>query len=324
VSLKAVFAMTLWICAIGTLPHAHAQGGYPTRPVRIIVPFAPGGGTDIIARIMAPRLAESLGQQVIVDNRPGGGTLIGAELAARAAPDGYTLFMGLNGTMAINPSLHRKLPYDPVKDFAPVTLVAIGPNVLVVHPSLPVKTVAELIMLARKHPNKLSYASSGIGGAPHLAGEMLKSMAGIELVHIPYKGAAPATTDLLAGHVQVMFAGLGPALPHVKSGRLRALAVAGARRTPALPETPTIAEHLKGFEASSWFAVFVPAGTPKDTVARLHTDIVSVMARQDLQQPLLSQGYEPVTGTPVELAQLVREDTARWARVIREAGITAD
>jgi tripartite-type tricarboxylate transporter receptor subunit TctC len=309
------------LCCLASPVHAQS---YPARPVRVIVPFAPGGGTDIIARVMAPRLAEALGQQVVVDNRPGGGTIIGAELAARSPPDGYTLFMGLYGTMAINPSLYRKLPYDPVRDFAPVTLVGVGPNVLVVHPSLPAKSVKELIALAKAHPGKLSYASSGTGGAPHLAGELFKAMAHVDMVHVPYKGAGPATIDLLAGHVQVMFAGLGPAIAHVRAGKLHALGVASARRTPALPRVPTIAETLPGFEASSWFGVFVPAGTPQAVIARLNADIAKVMARKDVQEPLMAQGYEALTGTPEELRGLLKRDIARWASVIRDARITAD
>ena len=217
-------------------PCALAQT-YPSRPVRLIVPFAPGGGSDIIARVLAPHLSELLAQQVLIDNRPGAGTIIGAELAAKSPPDGYTLFLGITGTMAINPSMYRKLPYDPVRDFAAIGLVGTGPNVLVVHPSLPARSIPQLISIAKNYPGKLSYASAGTGGAPHLAGELFKSMAGIDMVHIPYKGAAPATTDLLAGEVQVMFAGLGAALPFVKTSRLRALGVAGAKRTRALPGT---------------------------------------------------------------------------------------
>lgn len=297
---------------------------YPTRAVRVIVPFAPGGGSDTYARVMATRLPEAFGQQVLVDNRPGGNTVIGAELAARAAPDGYTLFLSTNGTVAINPSLYKKLPYDPVKDFAPVTLVGVGPNVLVVHPSLPAKSVNELIALARAHPGKLSYASSGSGGAPHLAGELFKSMAGVDMVHVPYKGASPATIALLAGHVQVMFAGLGPGIAHIKSGRLRGLGVASAKRNQALPELPAIGEYLKGYEASSWFAIFVPAGTPRDVIAKLNAEITRVMARKDVHQQLMAQGYEAATGTPEQLADLLRQDTVRWAAVIKSAGITAD
>jgi len=297
---------------------------YPSRPVRIIVPFAPGGGSDIFGRTLAVRLSEALGPQVLVENRPGGNTLIGAELAARAAPDGYTLFLSTNGTVAINPSLYKKLPYDAVKDFAPVSLIGVGPNVLVVHPSLPVKSVKELIALAKAHPGKLSYASSGIGGAPHLAGELFKSMADVNLVHIPYKGAAPATTDLLGGQVQVMFAGLGPAIGHIKANKLRGLAVASAKRSQALPALPALSETLKGFEASSWFAIFAPAATPSDVIAKLNAEIGKTMARKDVHDQLMVQGYEPATGTPGELAELLRKDIARWADVIKRSGITAE
>jgi len=297
---------------------------YPTRPVRIIVPFAPGGGSDIMARVLASKLTEPLGQQVLVDNRPGGNTFIGAELAARAAPDGYTLFLSTNGTVAINPALYRKLPYDPVKDFAPVAQIGVGSNVLVVHPSLPVKSVKDLIALARANPGKLAYASSGIGGAPHLAGELFKSMARVDMMHVPYKGASPATTDLLTGQVQVMFAGLGPAIAHIKVNKLRGLAVASAKRSQALPELPTLGETLKGFEASSWFAVYAPAATPADVIAKLNAETVKAMSRKDTYQQLMAQGYEPVTGTPGELAELLRQDMARWANVIKTAGITPE
>ncbi len=278
-------------------PCALAQT-YPSRPVRLIVPFAPGGGSDIIARVLAPHLSELLAQQVLIDNRPGAGTIIGAELAAKSPPDGYTLFLGITGTMAINPSMYRKLPYDPVRDFAAIGLVGTGPNVLVVHPSLPARSIPQLISIAKNYPGKLSYASAGTGGAPHLAGELFKSMAGIDMVHIPYKGAAPATTDLLAGQVQVMFAGLGAALPFVKTSRLRALGVAGAKRTRALPDVPAIAEYLKGFEASTWFALFAPAGTPRPVIARLNAEVIKAMMLPPLEQQLASQGYEPLTSTP--------------------------
>jgi tripartite-type tricarboxylate transporter receptor subunit TctC len=299
---------------------AHAQT-FPTKPLRLIVPFAPGGGTDIIGRAIAPHLGQALGQQVIVDNRPGAGTIIGAELAARSPADGHTLFMGINGTMAINPSMYRKLPYDPVKDFAPVGMLGVGPNVLVVHPSLPVRSVKDLIAVAKAHPGKLSFASSGTGGAPHLAGELLKSSARIDMTHIPYKGAGPATVDLVAGHVQVMFAGLGAAIPHIRSGKLRGVAVASAKRSASIPELPTIADTLPGFEASTWFALFVPAGTPKEAIARLNAEVNKVMARRDVQQQLLSQGYETSTSTPEQLAAQLKQDIPRWAAVVRGAGI---
>jgi tripartite-type tricarboxylate transporter receptor subunit TctC len=294
---------------------------YPTRSVRMIVPFAPGGGSDIIARVLAPHMSGLLGQQVIIDNRPGAGTIIGAEIAAKAPPDGYTLFLGITGTMAINPSMYRKLPYDPVRDFAAVGLVGTGPNVLVVHPALPARSIRELIAVAKAHPGKLSYASAGTGGAPHLAGELFKSMAGIDMVHIPYKGAAPATTDLLAGQVQVMFAGMGAALPFIKSGRLRALGVAGAKRSRALPDVPTIGEYLQGFEASTWFGVFAPAATPRTVITRLNADLAKIVALPEVERQLAGQGYEPLTSTPEELAAYIRSEIAKWAKVIRDAKI---
>lgn len=322
--MKNALFIAAGLAAIGTASLPIMAQSFPSRPVRIIVPFAPGGGSDIFGRTLALRLNEAFGQPVLVENRPGGNTLIGAELAARAAPDGYTLFLSTNGTVAINPSLYRKLPYDPVRDFAPVSLLGVGPNVLVVHPSLPVKTARELIVLANAHPGKLSYASSGVGGAPHLAGELFKHMAKVNIVHVPYKGAAPATTDLLGGQVQVMFAGLGPAIGHIKVNRLRGIAVASARRSVALPALPTLGETLKGFEASSWFGLFAPTGTPHDVIARLNAEIGKVMARKDVHDPLMAQGYEPATGTPGDLAELLTKDIARWADVIRRAGITSE
>jgi tripartite-type tricarboxylate transporter receptor subunit TctC len=324
-SVRGVLAAIAAACTLTTATAQTTSTGsgqaYPTKPIRLIVPFAPGGGTDIIGRAIAPHLGQALGQQVIVDNRPGAGTIIGAELAARSPPDGYTIFMGINGTMAINPSMYRKLPYDPVKDFTPIGLLGVGPNVLVVHPSLPARNVKELIAIAKAYPGKLLFASSGTGGAPHLAGELLKSTAKIDMVHIPYKGAGPATIDLVAGHVQVMFAGLGAAIPHIRSGKLRGLAVASASRSASIPELPTIADTLPGFEASTWFALFAPANTPREIIARLNTEVNKVMARKDVQQQLLAQGYETGTSTPEQLAAKLKQDIPRWAGVIRSAGI---
>jgi tripartite-type tricarboxylate transporter receptor subunit TctC len=294
---------------------------YPTKPVRLIVPFAPGGGSDIIARVLAPHVAAALGQQIIIDNRPGAGTIIGAELAAKAPPDGYTLLLGITGTMAINPSIYRKLPYDPVRDFAAVGLVGAGPNVLVVHPSLPARSIAELIAVAKTHPGKLSYASAGTGGAPHLAGELFKSMAGVDMVHVPYKGAAPATVDLLAGQVQVMFAGMGAALPFIKSNRLRALGVAGVQRSRALPAVPAIGEYLKGYEAATWFGVFAPAGTPPAVISLLNARFTGAVTLPAAERQFTEQGYEPLTSSPAELAAYVKSEIAKWAKVIRDAKI---
>ena len=273
---------------------------------------------------MSQRLAEVLGQQIVIDNRPGAGTIIGAELAAKSPPDGYTLFSGITGTMAINPSIYAKLPYDPVKDFAPIAMIAIGPNVLVVHPSVPAKNVSELIALAKANPGKLTYASSGTGGAPHLAGELFKYMAGIDMVHVPYKGAAPATLDLMAGNVQVMFAGLAPVVPQVKAGKLRPLAVAGAKRSQALPDVPSLSETLKGYDGSTWFAIFAPAGTPDAIINKLSGDMAKIMSRKDVAEQLMLQGYEPWIMDPKELGPFVSQEIAKWAKVIGTAGIKGE
>ncbi|MDB5808947.1 MAG: hypothetical protein JWN94_1069 [Betaproteobacteria bacterium] len=315
--LRQTIAMLVAMFAIALL---NAQS-YPAKPIRFIVPFAPGGGSDIIARILSPHLGTLLGQQIIIDNRPGAGTIIGAEVAAHAPADGYTLFLGITGTMAINPSMYRKLPYDPVRDFAPIALVGTGPNVLVVHPALPAHSIKELIAMAKAHPGKLSYASAGTGGAPHLAGELFKSMAGVDMVHIPYKGAAPATVDLLAGQVQVMFAGMGAALPFIKSNRLRALGVAGSKRSRALPAVPAIAEVLKVFEASTWFAVYAPAGAPPAVISQLNAALAKVVALPDVEQQMTAQGYEPLFSTPDELKTYTASEIAKWAKVIRDANI---
>lgn len=317
--------LTLWCAAaaVTAVSSANAQS-YPNRPVRLIVPYAPGGGSDTTSRIMSQRLAEVLGQQIVIDNRPGAGTIIGAELAAKSPPDGYTLFSGITGTMAINPSIYAKLPYDPVKDFAPIAMIAIGPNVLVVHPSVPAKNVSELIALAKANPGKLTYASSGTGGAPHLAGELFKYMAGIDMVHVPYKGAAPATLDLMAGNVQVMFAGLAPVVPQVKAGKLRPLAVAGAKRSQALPDVPSLSETLKGYDGSTWFAIFAPAGTPDAIINKLSGDMAKIMSRKDVAEQLMLQGYEPWIMGPKQLGPFVSQEIAKWAKVIRTAGIKGE
>ena len=301
-----------------------AKAIYPDHSIRFIVPYGPGGGSDSTSRIVAKPLGEVLGQQIVIDNRPGAGTIIGAELAAKSPPDGYTIFSGITGTMAINPSIYAKLPYDPVKDFAPISMVAVGPNVLAVHPSVPAKNVKELIVLAKSHPGQLSYASSGVGGAPHLAGELFKYMAGVDMLHVPYKGAAPATIDLIAGNVQVMFAGLAPAVPQIKAGKIRALAVAGTKRSLVLPDAPSLAETLKGYDGSTWFAIFAPAGTPNDIIDRHASELARIMARKDVIDQLLQQGYEPWVMGPKELGAYVKEQIAKWAKVIKVAGIKGE
>lgn len=294
---------------------------YPVRPIRMIVAYPPGGGTDIVGRMMAQKLGENLGQTVVVDNRGGATGNIGTELAARATPDGYTLLMGNVAPNAINVSLFKKLPFDPVKDFAPVSLVAVTPNILVVPPSFPVKTVKDLIALAKSKPGALNFPSAGIGSSSHLAGEMLKSMAGIDMVHVPYKGGGPALIALLSGQVQLMFATLPAAMPHVKSGKLRPVAVTTAHRSLALPELPTIAESgVPGYEAATWYGLLAPAGTPKAIVGRLHAEIVKILAT-DTRQQLVAQGFEPVGNTPAEFAAYIKSEITKWGKVIRDAGI---
>jgi len=307
-------------------PHAAAAAdAYPAKPVRFVVAFPPGGGTDIIARSIARKLTERLAQQVVVDNRPGAGGNIGTDIVAKSAPDGHTLLMGSAGPLAINASLFGKMPFDPIKDLTPVTLAASTPNVLVVHPSLKAATVKELIALARARPGEINFASSGHGTPAHLAGELFNSMAGVKMVHVPYKGAAPALTDLLGGQVQLMFSTMPPALPHVKDGKLRALAVTSAKRSPATPELPTVDEiALPGFEANTWHGVVAPAGTPAAIVARLNREIVAILHLPEVVERLSAQGAEAVGSTPEEFAAYIRSETVKWAKVVRESGAKAE
>ena len=294
---------------------------YPARPIRMIVAYPPGGGTDIVGRMMGQKLGENLGQTVVVDNRGGATGNIGTEIAARATADGYTLLMGNVAPNAINVSLFKKLPFDPVKDFAPVSLVAVTPNILVVQPSSPVKTVKDLIALAKSKPGTLNFPSAGVGSSSHLAGEMLKSMAGIDMVHVPYKGGGPALVALLSGQVQLMFATLPAAMPHVKSGKLRPVAVTTSHRSQALPELPTIAESgVPGYEAATWYGLLAPAGTPKAIVDRLHAEIVKILAT-DTRQRLAAQGFEPAGTTPAEFAGYIKSEIVKWGKVIKDAGI---
>jgi tripartite-type tricarboxylate transporter receptor subunit TctC len=305
---------------------AHAAADiYPSKPIRFVVAFPPGGGTDIIARSIAQKLAERLAQQVVVDNRPGAGGNIGTDIVAKSAPDGYTLLMGSAGPLAINASLFKAMPFDPVRDLAPVTLAASTPNVLVVHPSLKVATVKELIALVRAHPGEINFASSGHGTPAHLAGELFNSMAGVKLVHVPYKGASPALADLLGGQVQIMFSTMPPALPHVKDGKLRALAVTSLARSPAAPELPTMDEAaLPGFEANTWHGVVLPTGAQSAIIARLNREIVAILHLPDVVERLSSQGAEPVGSTPEEFAAYIRSETVKWAKVVRDSGAKAE
>ena len=295
---------------------------YPTKPIRLVVPFAAGGATDVLARLVGERLTASLGQQVVVDNRPGAGGNIGSDLVARAEPDGYTILMGAVGTHAINPSLYPKMPYDPVKDFAPVTLVASVPNVLVVNPEVPANSVQELIDLAKAKPGELNFASSGNGTSIHLSGELFKAMTGTDIVHVPYKGSGPAVTDLLGGQVQMMFDNMPSSLPHVKAGKLRALGVTSAKRSPALPEVPTIAEAgVPGYDATSWFGILAPAGTPEPVVTRLQGAIVQALGEPEMRQRMADLGAEPVGDTPAEFGQFIAAEIAKWAKVVNDAGV---
>ncbi len=300
-----------------------ADTAYPMKPIRIIVPFAPGGPNDILARLVGQKLTESWGKQVIIDNRPGGGTIIGTDLAAHATPDGYTLLM-VSTSHAVNVSLVKKLPYDTLRDFAPVVRLASSPNVLVVNPSLPVNSVRELIALAKAKPGAINYASGGTGTATHLAGELLCILGGVQMAHVPYKGASPATIDLLSGAVSWMFGTILPTLPHVKAGRLRAIAVSGSRRSAALPDVPTVAETLTGFEASSWYGIFTTAKTPRDIVAQLNRESVRIVESPEMRDYLVREGSEPVGGSPEDFAAYFKSEISKWARVIRDAGIKQD
>ena len=300
---------------------ASAQGGYPAKPVRIVVPSSPGGGTDITARIISPRLSERIGQQVIVDNRPGAGTMIGIEAVAKSPPDGYTLLL-TPSTLAINQAMYKKVPYDPVNDFAPITQVIAAPNLLVVHPSVPAKSVKELIAVARARPGQLNYASAGLGTNPHLSMELFLTMTGTKMVHIPYKGLAPGIVDLLAGHVTVAVATMLTGLPHVRSGRLRCLGTTGAKRAAVLPDLPTVSEAgVPGYEASQWYGVLAPARTSKEIVTKLHAEIVRILQAPDMKERLAADGTEPVGNTQEEFARYIREELVKWAKVAKAAGI---
>ena len=307
-----------------TLAAAVSAQSYPVKPVRMIAASSPGSAVDIVARIVAQKLGDQLGQQVIVDNRAGAGGNLGAELAAKATPDGYTLFMG-TPAHSINTGLYRKLNYDLVRDFAPVSQVTSGQYVVVVHPSLPVKSIKELIALARAKPGQLNYASAGSGNATHLAGELFNSAARVKLVHVPYKGSGPAVIDLVGGQVQLMFANLVAALPQVKTGRIRALAVTGEKRAAAAPELPTVSEAgVPGYVVISWFGVLAPVATPREIVMRLNGELANAMRAPDIRDKLAGDGAEPTVGTPEQFAAFIRADIALWTKVIKNAGITPE
>ena len=297
---------------------------YPTKPVRFVVPFPPGGGTDTLARIVGQSMAKSLGQSVVIDNRPGAGANIGAEIAARAAPDGYTLLMG-NLAHAVNVTLYRKLGYDFVKDFDPLTMLAWAPNILVTHPSVAAKSVQELIVLAKKSPGTFNYASSGSGSSAHLSGELFKHMTSTDLVHVPYKGGGPAVASLLSGETKIGFATMPSVLAQTKSGKLRALAVTGDKRSPAAPELPTIAEAgVAGYAANGWYGALAPTGTPKPIVARLHKELVATVSDKDVQVQLARLGFDIETGTPDEFRKTIAVEIKKWGTVVKAANLRAD
>ena len=313
--------------AAATLLFAAASAcaqSYPSKQIRFVVPFPPGGPADILSRTIGQSLAESWSQQVVIDNRAGAGGNIGAEIVAKAPPDGYTMLMGFVGT-AINSSLYRTMPFDAVKDFEPVALVAMVTIILVVHPSLPVKSVRELIALAKAHPGELSFGSPGNGTPQHLAGELFNTMTGVKMVHVPYKGAVPALTDLLGGRLSMIFSSMPPALPHVQSGKLRALGVTSAARSPAAPDVPTIAQSgLKGYEVINWYGVLVPARTPKEIVGKLNGEVVRIMNLPAVKERLAAQGAETYTSTPEKFAEMIKTETEKWAKVVKFSGAQLD
>jgi tripartite-type tricarboxylate transporter receptor subunit TctC len=303
---------------------APAQAAWPQKPIRYVVPFPAGGIADIFARIIGARLTERWGQPVLVENRAGAGGNIGAELVAKSAPDGYTLLMGSIGTQAVNVSLFRGLPYDPAKDFTAVALVLEAESLLALHPSVAAGTPAELIALARAEAGKLTYGSAGLGTTSHLAGELFKSMARVEITHVPYKGNVPAIADLLSGQTQMVFATMPTVLPHVKAGKLKGVAVLGASRSPAAPEFPAMAETLPGFEVNNWIGTFGPAGLPADITGRLNAEILALMRSPEVQQRLFAEGARFTPMAPGKFAEFVAAETAKWGKLIREVGIRAD
>lgn len=316
-----LFALTA--CLIGASAAAHAQG-YPSRPIRLIVPTAPGGGTDISARLVAPKLSEVLGQQVIVENRAGGNTAIGNEYVAKSPPDGYTLLMGIS-SIAINPHTQSKAPYDAVKDFAPISQVVVVPLILVSHPSLPVRSVKELIAFARPRPGQLNYGTGSVGSNPHLAMELFLSMSGLRIIHVPYRGIGPAMIDLVAGHVHLMMANILSALPQMRNGRIRAYGVSSAKRSAVVPDVPTIAEAgVPGYEVVQWFGILAPAATPREIVLRLHSAAVRSLQDPVVKERFLADGGETIGNSPEEFAAIIRSDLAKWGKLVKQAGIKPD
>ncbi|HZQ63506.1 MAG TPA: tripartite tricarboxylate transporter substrate binding protein [Casimicrobiaceae bacterium] len=311
--------------AISLAPGPAAAQNYPAKTIRLVVPFPPGGPLDVTGRLIAQKLTEAWGQSVVVDNRPGAGGNIGADLVAKSAPDGYTVVMGALSTHAVNPHLFSSMPYDAIKDFAPITLLAITPNVLVVNPSLPVSSVKDLIAYAKANPGKLSFGSGSNGSAGHLAGELLKVDAGIDMVHVPFKGAAPATQALLAGDTQLMFDNLANVMPQVKAGKVKALAVTTAQRSRLAPDLPTMAEAgVPGFDISTWYGLLAPAGTPAPIIAKWNAEVTRILNSPDVREKLLAQGAEPAPDTPEQFAAFIARENAKYQRIVKASGAKVD
>jgi tripartite-type tricarboxylate transporter receptor subunit TctC len=312
------------LCCVIAVSSAMAQQ-YPTRPVRFIVPFAPGGSTDTLARTIGVKLADAVGQQVVVDNRPGGNGDLGMMIAAQAPADGHTLVLGYIANLAIAPSLNPKMPYDPVRDYAPITQVATSPNVMTANAAVPAKSLKDLVALAKAKPGTVNFASTGVASVGHLTGELLNTLAGMKMTHVPYKGGGAAIIGLLSGEVQVMFTGFSAAMPHIKGGKIRSLAVTGAKRSPALADVPTIAEQgFPGVEATAWYGVLAPAGTPKPVITRLHGEIVRILKHPDVTQRLGNLGFEIVGSTPEHLGAYIRTEIRKWEKVVKASGAKAE
>jgi len=322
--MKTIIRCGLAALLLASASWAGAQS-FPSKSLRMIIHFPPGGPTDFVGRALAQKLSEGWKQQIVVENRPGAGGVIGIEAVLRSPPDGYTLLFGTSGSLALAPALNPKLPYNVFTDLAPITLVVINPQILVVHPSLPVRSVQDLIKLAKAKPGQINYGSVGPGSPQHLGMELLKSMAGVNLVHIPYKGTAPAMTELIAGQISAMFNSMPSVLPHIATGRLRGIAVGSAKRSPAAPDIPTVAEGgLKGFQYVTWYALLAPAATPKDVIAKINADSVKILSQPDMVERFASQGAEPAPGTPDALAQYMRAEHDSWKKVIKAANIKLD
>lgn len=323
---KALAVLASLAAGTAALPGAaFAQAAYPAKPISIVVPFSAGGTTDILARLVGQYLSTELGQPVVIENKAGAGGNIGGQYAAKAAADGYTLFMGTVGTQSINASLYKKMPFDPIKDFAPLTRVANVPNLLVANPQQPFKTVPEMIAYAKANPGKINFGSPGNGASPHLSGELFNAMAKVELTHIPYKGSAPAVTDLLGNQIAIMFDNMPSVIPHVRSGKLRAIAITTAKRSPELPDVPTIAEAgVPGYEAMSWFGLLAPAATPAPVLAKLSGALAKVLANPEVKKKIVDQGGEPVNETPAQFAAFIQSESVKWGKVVKSSGASLD